>query len=210
MYSQTCSTWTSLYRVLRDLGGSSKCAPGGPNSFIFMNFQQKKQNNRLVHPLWELAPSGKFWIRNCRDPLPPDISKPVNYEARTVGILLECFLVLIILTCLKSRHCAGLVFLSMTQPSVHISVVVLRKTMGLLVTLSSTVNHNQQTSWIQSTHFHMSNLIRTNLSVNDRRPTLSLNKHTVQSLNWKTILRWTQFANRMITQSIKFTFINCG
>ena len=70
---------------------------------------------------------------------------------RAVRILLECFLVLIILTCLKPRHCAGSAFLSMTQPSVHKSVVVLRKTMGLLLTLSSTVNHNQQTSWIHST-----------------------------------------------------------
>ena len=50
-----------------------------------------------------------------------------------------------------ATHCAGSVFLSMTQPSVHKSVVVLRKTMGLLVTLSSRVNHNQQTSWIHST-----------------------------------------------------------
>ena len=29
-------------------------APGGPNSFIFMQFLAKK---RLAHPLWELAPT---------------------------------------------------------------------------------------------------------------------------------------------------------
>ena len=29
----------------------------GPNSFIFMQFSAKKmENNRLAHPLWELAP----------------------------------------------------------------------------------------------------------------------------------------------------------
>ena len=46
--------------------GGSRDAPPGPNSFIFMQFSAKNlQNNRLAHPLWELAqPSGKSWIRH--------------------------------------------------------------------------------------------------------------------------------------------------
>ena len=44
------------------IGGSKGDArdtppPRGPNSFILMQFSTKKlQNNRLVHPLWKLAP----------------------------------------------------------------------------------------------------------------------------------------------------------
>ena len=39
-----------------------------PNSFIFMEFSAKNlQSNRLVHPLWELAPpSGKSLMHHCR------------------------------------------------------------------------------------------------------------------------------------------------
>ena len=38
---------------MQNIIGGSK----GPNSFIFMQFSAKNlQNNRLAHPLWELAP----------------------------------------------------------------------------------------------------------------------------------------------------------
>ena len=46
---------------LRGVAGTCT-PPGGPNSFIFMQFSAKKlQNNRLAHPFWELAhPLGKI------------------------------------------------------------------------------------------------------------------------------------------------------
>ena len=50
------------------LGAQGMRAPfSGPNSFIFMQFSEKNLQNRLAHPLWELAPppSGKSWIRHC-------------------------------------------------------------------------------------------------------------------------------------------------
>ena len=38
-------------------GTRDACPPRGPNSFIFIQFSTKNlQNNRLAHPLWELAP----------------------------------------------------------------------------------------------------------------------------------------------------------
>ena len=38
-------------------GGCQGCVPlPSPNSFIFMQFSAKNCNNRLAHPLWELAP----------------------------------------------------------------------------------------------------------------------------------------------------------
>ena len=48
-------------------GERQGCAPRGPNCFIFRQFLAKNlQNNRLIHPIWELAPtSGKSWICHC-------------------------------------------------------------------------------------------------------------------------------------------------
>ena len=50
----------------RGRGARDARPPWGPNPFIFMQFSAKKlQNNRLAHPLWELAPiSGKSLIRH--------------------------------------------------------------------------------------------------------------------------------------------------
>ena len=51
--------------------GGSKGVPGtppprGPHSFIFLQFSAKNlQNNRLAHPLWELAHT-KSWNRHCQ------------------------------------------------------------------------------------------------------------------------------------------------
>ena len=42
------------------MGGTRDARPPGPIFFIFMQFSAKKlQNNRLAHPLWELAPPPK-------------------------------------------------------------------------------------------------------------------------------------------------------
>ena len=60
----------SYYQGCVSIGGS-KGVPGtppprGPNSFIFLQFSAKNlQNNRLAHPLWELAHT-KSWNRHCQ------------------------------------------------------------------------------------------------------------------------------------------------
>ena len=61
-------------KIIMGYIGRSKGVPGtgapaeAQNSFIFMQFLQflanNLQNNRLVHPLSELAPPGKSWIRD--------------------------------------------------------------------------------------------------------------------------------------------------
>ena len=62
----TSCSWTVRTNQWRILGDArDACLPGGPNSFIFMQFLAKK--NRLAHSLWELAPpSGKSWIGHCK------------------------------------------------------------------------------------------------------------------------------------------------
>ena len=58
--------WQSLVDPRRAL---VMCPPLGPNSFIFMQFsvKEKLQNNRLAHPLWELAlNTGKSWINHLQ------------------------------------------------------------------------------------------------------------------------------------------------
>ena len=64
-YSSVTSTDGYHWRIQG--GVRDACLPWDPNSFIFMQFSEKKlQNNRLAHPLWELAsPSRKSWIRHC-------------------------------------------------------------------------------------------------------------------------------------------------
>ena len=54
----TCKHFGCLHtqNAVADLraGARDVHAPGGPNSFTFMQFSAEK--NRLGHPLWELAP----------------------------------------------------------------------------------------------------------------------------------------------------------
>ena len=45
-------------------GGARDAPPGGPNSFIFMQFSTKKLQNNSTVRSWR-TPSGKSWIRHC-------------------------------------------------------------------------------------------------------------------------------------------------
>ena len=54
-----------------------RAPPGGPNSFIFMQFQQKVEK---IIPFWELAPP----IRKILD-LPLDFMNVWGYDVRNVS-----------------------------------------------------------------------------------------------------------------------------
>ena len=81
--------WVSQGGIIASRSGGSKGGPrdGRPLSCSF------RSKNRLVHPLWELAPPRKILDPPLVGYYPPTPAREWRPLRRSVRILLECFLV---------------------------------------------------------------------------------------------------------------------